>query len=274
MLTFTRTVFFVLIAYAVLGICAVPARSDDTPQPAEGPSRETALSYYQKGVMAKTIGEREEAFEKALALYLAMFNEMKAEEKINGYICYNIGNCYFNLNQINQAIYYYRLGLSVLPGNETLTENLAIALNKRSDAVDIEIGWIKQTLLFFHYRISASARITVLIVCSIIASLLLMVLYFRRSTPAMYSAGILLVVSGVLFVSLAVSYYAPNHYGILLTTTNVRRGAGVNFAGITEKPLGGGSSVWVLSLKDGWYTVKLNDGRKGYVQQKDLKLVI
>jgi len=77
-----------------------------------------------------------------------------------------------------------------------------------------------------------------------------------------------------LVTSLGVEYYLPNHYGVLVTTSNVRRDAGTGFAPITENPLGEGSGLEVLQIKKGWYKVKLNDGRKGFVEQEHLKLVL
>ncbi len=237
-------------------------------------SLDQALVYYHKGVSAETVGKREEAFEKALELYLAGFNRMKVDGKMNGLLCYNIGNCYFNLKQIGMAIVYYKKGLKLLPGNEKIKANLKTAMEKRRDAVDIKSSGVKEVLLFFHYKISAAKRIAILICCSIIAAVFLTVVIYRRTTPILYLSGICCVVAGVFFISLAIDYYSSKHVGILIHPAQVRKDAGKGFAAIIPKPLGEGSGIRVLSFSDGWYKVKLNDGRKGFIQHDDLRLVL
>ncbi len=237
-------------------------------------NQDQALIYYHQGVSAKTVGQREEAFEKALEIYLSIFNRMKSDGKMNGLLCYNIGNCYFNLKQTGEAIFYYKMGLKLLPGDENITGNLKTALEKREDAVDVKSRGVKEVLLFFHYKISPAVRIKILIGFSIVSALLLIVLIDRKKTSILYLAGILCTCVLCLFISLCVEYYFPSHTGITVDSTEVRKDAGAGFAMITQKPLGEGSSIRVLSFNNGWYKVKLNDGRKGFVQQNHLMLVL
>jgi hypothetical protein len=42
---------------------------------------------------------------------------------------------------------------------------------------------------------------------------------------------------------------------------------------MTNQPLGGGSSVEVISMAGGWYGVKLNDGRQGFIKQENVKII-
>lgn len=235
--------------------------------------QDEAITNYHKGIAAQTIGEREQYFEKALELYLAQYNSMKQDGAINGLLCYNIGNCYFNLEQNEEAIYYYRLGKKLLPNDTKIQANLAVALAKRENAVDIESSVLLERLLFFHYKLSSSQQINILIGAAILTSLCLIWLITRANIIAKYASIISGFVVFCLFASLAVEYYLPNHVGILMKATDVRRGAGSGFAPITGQPFGGGSSIEVIKMTDGWYNVKLNDGRQGFVPQENLKLI-
>jgi tetratricopeptide (TPR) repeat protein len=237
-------------------------------------NRDQALTYYHQGISAETVGLREEAFEKALETYLSIFNRMKRDGKMNGLLCYNIGNCYFNLKQIGEAIFYYKMGLKLLPGDENIIDNLKTALAKREDAVDVKSGGVKEVLLFFHYKISPAVRINILIGFSIASALLLTALIYRKRTSILYMAGILCACVFCLFISLCVEYYLPRHIGVTVHSAKVRKDAGEGFAMITPKPLGEGSGIRVLSFNNGWYKVKLNDGRKGFVRQNHLRLVL
>jgi tetratricopeptide (TPR) repeat protein len=199
---------------------------------------------------------------------------MKAEGLQNGLLDYNIGNCYFNLGQNEEAIFYYRLGQKLLPGSEKIAANLAIALEKREKtAVDLETNGLLEKLLIFHYKLSSEQRLHLLIFFALLASVSFAWLIIKPNMSMRYSAILSTLALLALGASLGVEYYSPQHKGILMHTADVRRGAGNEFAPITKNPFGGGSSLEVLSLADGWYQVKLNDGRKGYVPQKSLRVL-
>lgn len=236
-------------------------------------AQQDPLDLYHQGVEAATMGEREQFVEEALTLYMARFNAMKEDGGMNGQLCYNIGNCYFILNQLGEAVYYYRLGLELLPGNEKLQANLAVALEKRGAGVDVEPPGIKATLLFFHYRYPTAVRINLVIFFSIVCSLSLVGYFLRPHTALRYASLLSLVVFCGLVISVGGDYYAPDHVGVAIASTEVRQDAGPNFAAILAAPLSPGSSVVVLDLQGDWFKVKLNDGRKGFVRQEDMKLV-
>lgn len=241
--------------------------------PSSALAEDQALTLYHQGIEANSIGAREQLLEEALQLYLSRFNQMKEEGKMNGWLCYNIGNCYFNLKQLGEAVYYYRLGLQLLPGNAKISDNLEVALSKRQNGVDIEPLGIKATLLFFHYRLSAATRINSLIIAALVASLFLLGLILKPNTLLRYGSILSCLVVLCLVSSLGVDYYAPRHVGVVLQPTEVRKDAGLNFAAINPAPLSPGSSIQILSLTGDWYRVKLNDGRQGYIHSQDMKVV-
>ena len=253
----------VLIVLVVVGTGPVRANT----------GQDEAITSYHLGIAAKSIGEREQYFEKALELYLANYNTMKQGGAINGLLCYNIGNCYFNLGQNESAIFYYQLGKKLLPSNRQIAANLAEALAKRKNPVDIEAGGLLESLLFFHYKIAPFQQMNLLIGAAILAAISLAWLLVKPNITVRYIAIFSGLVASCFFASLAFEYYMPSHVGILMRQSDIRRGAGIGFAPITARPFGGGSSIKVLSLADGWYSVKLNDGRMGFVEQEDLKLI-
>jgi hypothetical protein len=255
---------FVTLIFLTLGMVLSPCL---------GAASDPALEAYHRGVAAKTIGEREAAIEKALELNLARFGAMKVEGEINGWLCYNIGNCYFVLKQIGEAVYYYRQALYYLPGNEKITGNLNVALQERENGVDVEPGGINEILLFFHYKISMANRIALLIISSIITALFLAGLIVKSNTFFRYGTGIAATTLISLSLSIFIQYYYPDHMGVITRTADIRRDAGAGFAPVTAQPFSAGSSIRVISLDNGWFQVRLNDGRKGYVEQDKLKLV-
>jgi|GEM_PF-1457637 len=233
-----------------------------------------ALKLYHKGISAKTVSKREQFIEKALEAYLGQFYVLKKKGQINGLLCYNIGNCYFNLDQIGNAVYYYKLAQTLLPTNEKIRDNLKIALQQNKNTVFYSRDGVITALLFFHYYLSPARRINILIVFSIVSAFLLILFQYYDKNIIKYMSIISCSIALVLFISIGFGYYMPDHLGVFTCDADVRKDAGLGFAPITTKPLGAGSVVRVLSLNKKWYKIKLNDGQEGHVRQKNLKLII
>ncbi len=262
-----RSIGLVLIfSFLLISLAIEPAYA--------GSEQDEAISNYHNGIAAKTIGEREQYFEKALEIYLTRYNTMKQQGEVNGLLCYHIGNCYFNLQHNEEAIFYFQLGKKLLPANRQINDNLAEAFAKRKNAIDVETGGIMESLLFFHYKLSPSQQVNTLGSAALLAAFSLTWLIIRPNITARYGS----ILSGITLIcllgSLTVQYYMPSHIGIVMKSSDVRYGAGSGFAPVTTRPLGGGSSIKVISLTDGWYSVKLNDGRQGFIKQENLKLIV
>lgn len=238
-------------------------------------AQEDASFFYQKGVDAKSIGERESNFEKALKLYMKEQIILKEEGKENGYLLFNIGNCYFNLNQLGESILYYKQALKLLPNEEKIQKNYEIAKKKRITAVDIEeTGKLSETLLFFHYSLSEKFKIILMFTLSaLILFLFLINIKFNASILKKISV-LFAVLYFILLASLFVNYFYPKIEGVFVKDSFVYQDAGENYASLVSKPIGIGSSIRVIQIKEGWYKVRLNDGRFGFVKDDSLRMVL
>lgn len=238
-------------------------------------AQDEAGNYYQKGVESKSLGERETNFEKALKLYLEMQLKLKENGAENGYLHFNIGNCYYNLNQLGEAILYYKQALKYLPNEEKILQNFEIANKKRVSYVDIESNnKLIETLMFFHFSFTEKTKILLVLLFSIIVLIFFIgsVVYkkniFRR---IVYFSSFIYF---VFLISLAVNYYYPQKEGVLIKDSFVLQDAGENYASLIEKPYGVGSSIRVINKKGEWFKVRLNDGRYGYIKESNLMLVL
>lgn len=238
-------------------------------------AQEDPSFFYQKGVDAKSIGERESNFEKALKLYMKEQIAYKEEGKENGYLLFNIGNCYFNLNQLGESILYYKQALKLLPNEEKILQNYEIAMKKRVAAVDIEdTGKLSETLLFFHYSLTEKIKIILMFSFSAMI-LILFLLNIKLNTPIIKKTCILLtVLYFTLLSSLFVSYFYPHREGVFVKDSFVYQDVGENYASLVSKPIGTGSSIRVIQMKDGWFKVRLNDGRFGFVKEDSLRMIL
>lgn len=238
-------------------------------------AQEDASEFYQKGVDAKSIGERESNFEKALKLYMNQQISLKEQGVENGYLLYNIGNCYFNLNQLGEAILYYKQALKLLPQEEKIIQNYEIATKKRISPVDIDSsGKLSETLLFFHFFISEKAKILIMLILS---TLILVIFLLYQKVKKNFLKSYMILFSLVYFIfllSLFIDNYYPQREGVFIKDSLVYQDAGENYASLVTKPIGTGSTIVVINSKDGWYKVRLNDGRFGYVKESSLHLIL
>lgn len=240
-----------------------------------GKADESPEYFYQKGVEAKSIGERESNFEKALKLYMNHQIVLKDKGFENGYLFYNIGNCYFNLNQLGEAILYYKQALKLLPNEEKILQNYEIACKKRVAAVDIETsGTLSKTLLFFHYSITEKNKILMMLIFSVlILGIFLASFKFKKQIFKSFTTT-LTIIYFVLLTSFLVNYFYPQKEGVFVKDSLVYQDAGENYASLVTKPIGTGSSIKVINIKEGWFKVRLNDGRVGYVRDTSLHLIL
>lgn len=232
------------------------------------------LTWYHQGIAAKTRTERIASFEKALEGYLVQYNAMKENGRTNAYLCYNIGNCYFNLKQLGQAIYYYKLALKLMPDNERMKENLSTALDKRVDALDIHTDTVIKTLLFFHYRLSVKTRVRLVILFSVMCLFFFIPAMMTQHTVSRYmsvtACGVLLVLAA----SLCIDYYSPHREGVVILPAYARKDAGEAFMPVVSKPLGEGTIVRIVSIRDGWLKVEFGEKTSGYIKRKYVKMII
>lgn len=70
-------------------------------------------------------------FDAALQLYLDILNKTKPTSNLY----YNIGNCYYRLNQLGNAILYYEKAYKLNPDDESIQKNLKIANAKIIDKI-------------------------------------------------------------------------------------------------------------------------------------------
>lgn len=86
-------------------------------------------NYFKQGNELYTQGN----FEKALSNYLKIANsEIESFE-----LFYNIGNCYYRLNQIGNAIRFYEKAKNINPEDENLLYNLKLANSLTIDKIEL-----------------------------------------------------------------------------------------------------------------------------------------
>jgi len=250
-----RTRFFLISAASLLLVSAVAFASEADDLMKQG------NQFYQ-----------DKQYEKAIEAYQGVIGM--------GYVgtslYYNLGNSYYREGKIGYAILYYEKALELSPGDNDVVHNLAIANTKTVDKIDVLpkfflfqwwenilalfplSGWTYMVYLFY-----------LLLLCSI-------GLYFfarglnvqRYSVFAGLIAGVFLIITGSLWiVSLNRELTVKN--AIVVEPTAVVKLAPdstSNDAFVIHE----GLKVRVLDRVESWVKIRLQDGKEGWIEQKEI----
>ena len=208
------------------------------------------------------------------------FQRVIAEAGIrNGGLYYNIANAYALLGDDGRAVLNYRRAQRFSPSDPNLRANLALIQDRLPDRVAPSSGdRVAQTLLFWHYDLSAPIRFWIFVGASGVAWLLgiARAMGFVRFGVARPMLGLLAV--AVLFLgSLAVDEAASGR-----TTEAVIVGGpvvgrkGPDVAGYEPSfrdPLHPGVEVRITERRGEWALVRLADGRETWLPGESLELL-
>jgi tetratricopeptide (TPR) repeat protein len=130
-------------------------------------------------------------YENALRDFLSVENE----DLINADLYYNIGNCYFRLNQIGKSILYYKKALKIESDHASARKNLEFALTLTKDKQKIVSEDVIRSFwdkLFDSLSINLLAVIAIIIFGLIILLICFMIVFYRnreRTVPIFIYSG-------------------------------------------------------------------------------------
>jgi len=210
-----------------------------------------ANAFYQRG-----------EYNKALEAYQELLPENPGAP-----IYYNMGNCWFRLNQAGRAIVHYRKALRLDPRNREIQFNLRYAREKVRDEIENKKGTGALEILFFGQN-EWTWRENVAVAAGLYALLMVMATlrFFRRFDHQ----GLYLAAVGVLFLLCASSSGWK-----LYQDRFVQEGAIVHAEAEVHSAADAGSVVLfklhdgaefeVLSQQGEWVQIELRDRKKGWV---------
>ncbi len=220
---------------------------------------EQADSYYKIGETAQNLAEKEDAFNHALTLYLQLEQQ---RQPANGKLYTNIGNTYFQLNLIPQAILYYNRALKLEPNDPKSSHNLAISNDKLHLPAPESPPFLTSSLLY---------RIFTFFACLSIA-LLSFTLWGGKEKVFSWLATLIAL---ALLVFIGYRHYFTPLGGILVKTSGLYLDAGEQYAQVLDKPLPAGLKVEVLSdAKEGvWIKIRTKEGAVGFIPENSLRVI-
>ena len=215
-----------------------------------------------------------ELYQKAALRFERIANEGGVD---NGKLYYNIGNAYFRMKDIGRAILSYRRAELYAPNDANLQQNLAYALQRRQDEVEVQAQRkIMHTLFFWHYDISARSRAWMLGGAFASAWVFATLLLFTRRPWMKWVAGISAVVAVALLASLIIEAgtSANSRSGVIIAESTVaRKGDSTSYEPSFQDSLHAGTEFRLLEDRGAWLNIALADGRQCWLPREDVELV-
>lgn len=233
-----------------------------------------AEQFYSQGENGKTIAERTEAFNQALALYLNLEKEYSPING-NGKLYYNIGNTYYQLSEYPLAIFYYYQSQLLMPRSEQTVQNLKLALSKIGLPPPSSRDSPFSNIFFFHVYFSLPERMQFFAVAACMTLIFASLYIWLEWKKLKLLIGAALIISIVFFCSICYSKYLAPAEAVVIQASSLYRDAGDQYAKVQKDPVQSGTKVEVLAVQrnGAWLKVLTSDGMLGYLPQKNLRLL-
>ena len=194
-------------------------------------------------------------------------------------VYYNIGNCYYKLNQIAPSIYYYEKALLLKPNDREIKNNLAYAQNMTLDAFEP----LPETSLSKLYKnitglLSFDQWSYVGVFFVFLFVLAYILFYYLRYSTHKRIAFITSIVSffiAVFCIVLALVQFQDFEADIpaIVFSEELTVKSEPNNRSSQAFLLHEGTKVYVLDELDDWKKIELIDGKTGWVPSGEIKLL-
>jgi Tetratricopeptide repeat len=255
---------------------AYPAASSPAPavtSPAAGPAAPAAATPSTPGAAAPAV-ETGELFLQANSAYEAgdypravrAYEELLSRGVVDGHLYYDLGNAYLRNGELGRAVAAYRRSRALLPRDQDVAANLAFARKSTQDALaPPEPSPIATTLFFWHYGLSRSECLRLVVVANALLWLTLAARLFRRRSEVLrWTSWALIVVVVATGASLAVRTLAPRRVAVIVPQ-EIDAHAGTRADTVVRFKLHAGTEVAVAGERDGWLRIALPDGQQGWI---------
>lgn len=192
---------------------------------------------------------------------------------------YNLGNCYYKLNQVAPAIYNYEKALLINPLNEDARNNLVFAKRLTIDTIEELPKSIFQKIdESIIKKLSYNEWAIISVIFSFLGSGLFLLFYFsytptkKRLFFVTSVLSFLLLILSSVFTIKEYSYTKANIEAIIFVEESEVKNAPTS-NGDTIFKLHEGTKVKVLDTVDRWKKIKIADGKIGWIDTDQIKLL-
>ena len=191
----------------------------------------------------------------------------------NGHIYYNLGNGYFRLNQLGQAILNYERARILIPRDADLNFNLRLARDQIQDAIAEPQGFI-QMAFFWLDSLSLQEVFWGFGILNVLFWGILLIRLFHRSEWNYYLSLVFLVLWLIGGTSFGLKWYQVWTDGravILKKEVNILSGPDIQDTVLFK--LHEGTIVHHERSEDGWFLIRLPDKKRGWVEAEAVEQI-
>ncbi len=190
---------------------------------------------------------------------------------------FNLGNCYYKLNKVAPAIYYYEKALKLNPKNVKAATNLSFAKRMTIDVIDtLPKTFFQKLSNTVIQKFSFDTWAIIAVIASFLVAIFFLLYYFSFSSTKKlmyFNTSIISLVVLIITLFFAIENYSleqKNRTAIIFATkVEVKDAPSTNSDEVFE--LHEGTKVMVLDELDNWKQIKLSDGKTGWISADDLK---
>ena len=227
----------------------------------------------------------DDLFSKANSLYqngkyseaIESYSAIEKQELVSDDLYFNLGNCYYKLNKVAPAIYYYEKALKVNPTHEDASINLAFAKRMTIDVIeDLPKTFLQRFSASIIQQLPFDTWAVLGVLASFLASLLFLLYHFSYSSrKKLFYFNTSIFAVFVLIISLL---FAFQNYKtvqkdrtaiIFVDKVEIKNAPSTSSEAIFE--LHEGTKVVILDELDNWKKIKIADGKVGWIYADDLK---
>lgn len=234
-------------------------------------SQDSGTGKFNQGVTYFSAGTYNEALQAWTEVYNTGYRSAS--------LCYNIGNAYFKLNDIPQAILFYERANLLKPADEDINYNLQIARTLIVDRFQeipelFFVRWYDFISLFLSSNLWA--RISII---SFVLSLLFLSLYIYTSKYRLkvigfwFAVSLFVITIGSLAFSVRNKYLVYDSHKAIITTPVISGKSSPDNSGTDLFVIHEGTKVTVEDEVGEWLEIRLSDGNKGWIPLNSLIII-
>jgi len=241
------------------------------------------LLFFSSGLIAEPgaiLQQAERAYDsKKYTEAISRYEQLISEGYRSYQLYFNLGNAYYRDNKLGKAIYNYELARKLVPDDEDVNINLAIASAKTIDKIDSHenffISAVKTGLLStFSTRTWAWLSISALLIAALF-------FYFFMSANQMIFRRVSFIVVIVFSIGFVLTYFfgysalsaRNNNKFAIITSKEVKI---MNEPTELAKPkfnLHEGTKIRVVESNGDWLLIKLDNGNEGWLRLVDVGVI-
>ena len=212
-------------------------------------------------------------------LAIKEYESVLAENKESAELYFNLGNCYYKLQQTAPAIYNYEKALVLDPANKVALNNIKFAQKHTIDEIKVvpKVGFAKLLRDFTGiYPFDTWAWIT--IGFAILFLLFFLGYYFSQAVVVkrIFFLGMFVILLSIM-LSISAAFFEKSHFDnekpaiVFAESADVRsepQNASTSIFTLHE-----GTKVYVEETLENWKKIQLTDGTEGWIDSKAIKEV-